>query len=609
MSLTPKSAGPTGPDERPHTNPFLQPDHHHPAHHVPSDSRRVSQDAASSNTQQHQAFKTLCERLIAQRLADSPVSATAAGNHSYDHLLDDVSRQALEQQAAHAREMLHSFKQIDAQALPLDDRVDLQIATNALERDIFELESLRSWSWNPLFYNQILGGGLFALMSRAFATPASQGASILSRVQQIPLFLSHARENLIDAPQVHIETSIQQTEGLIGLIQGDLKAFVSETPALSDDYTHAAETAEAALRSHIEFLRTELAPRSQRDFRIGKELWEEQLRLTINSDLSPSDILTRAQEAFTEIREQLLDVSRTILSEHNLLPTQNADDADGRDHIIQLAMEFTARDCATPDSLLDTVRETVTEAIDFAHKHQLVTLPNDPLEVMAVPKFMRGIGVAYCDSPGPLDRHLKTYYMVSPPPDNWTTEQADSFLREYNVWMLRNLSVHEAIPGHYVQIAHANRHPSLLRAVLASGTFVEGWAVYAESVMADAGFGNDLCLKLMQLKMALRATTNAILDQRLHTSQYSEEEAMELMVKGAFQEVSEAKGKWRRAQLTSCQLSTYFIGLEEWKQLRRAAEREAAARGGKLNLMEFHNRALSFGSPPPRLARRLMHLA
>jgi len=243
-------------------------------------------------------------------------------------------------------------------------------------------------------------------------------------------------------------------------------------------------------------------------------------------------------------------------------------------------------------------------ATDFVKKKDLITLPDSPVQIILMPEFQRGVSVAYCDSPGPLDKGLDTFYAVSPIPDEWKPEQVTSFLKEYNTRSIAELGVHEAMPGHYVQIWHSNKYPSVLRAVLSSGSFVEGWAVYAEKVMADEGFlDNDPLYRLIQQKWYLRSIANAILDQSIHVDGMSEADAMKLMMEGTFQQEREAAGKWTRARLGSTQLPTYFVGVQEHLDLRKAYEEKM---GANFNLKAYHDKELSYGSPPVRYVRALM---
>ncbi len=221
-----------------------------------------------------------------------------------------------------------------------------------------------------------------------------------------------------------------------------------------------------------------------------------------------------------------------------------------------------------------------------------------------MPEFQRGVSVAYLDPPGPLDVGQKAFYAVAPLPADWTEEQVNSFLREYNILSLQDLTIHEGVPGHYLQIALSNRYPSALRSVLWSGPMVEGWAVYAERMMIDEGYlDHDPLMRLINLKWYLRAVTNAIIDSAIHVDGMTRDEAMKLMIEGGFQEEREAAGKWVRAQLTSAQLSTYFVGYQEHAEMRNAVETEW---GDEFTLRRYHDQALSYGSPPVKYIRALI---
>ena len=271
---------------------------------------------------------------------------------------------------------------------------------------------------------------------------------------------------------------------------------------------------------------------------------------------------------------------------------------------IVAALELTYQRRPARDAVIATAERALTQATDFARSANLVSVPATPLQIIPMPKFQQGVAIAYCDSPGPLDSKLGTFYAVSPIPSEWSKAQTTSFLREYNDYMIADVTVHEAMPGHYLQLAHANAAQSPLRAVLASGSFIEGWAVYAEGLMADQGFrGDDPLFKLTMLKMRLRSITNALLDIGIHTEGMTHEAAIKLMTQTAFQQEREAEGKWTRARLTSAQLPTYFVGFSEHSELRRAAEAKA---GTAFDLKAYHDQLLSYGSPPVRYARALM---
>jgi len=271
---------------------------------------------------------------------------------------------------------------------------------------------------------------------------------------------------------------------------------------------------------------------------------------------------------------------------------------------IRAALDLAAADRPARDKLVQVATDAVEAARIFVQSHDLVTLPDGPVRVILMPEFQRGFSVAYCDSPGPLDKNLATFYAVSPIPNDWTDEQTTSFLREYNTRGIQDIGVHEAMPGHYVQLFHSNSYPSVLRAILGSGSFIEGWAVYTESMMVEQGFkADDPLYKLTQLKVLLRATTNAIIDQAIHCDGWTQEQVMKLLTETAFQEEREAAGKWRRAQLSVTQLSTYFVGFSEHMETRDEALQR---KGAFLNLKAYHDGVLAYGSPPMRYARALL---
>jgi uncharacterized protein (DUF885 family) len=285
-------------------------------------------------------------------------------------------------------------------------------------------------------------------------------------------------------------------------------------------------------------------------------------------------------------------------------PLPDAPSAAQQQAAIAAALEVAYAARPSPDGLVDFARGTLTETTAFVRARDFVSMPDEPLEIIVMPEFQRGVAVAYCDSPGPLDQGQRTFYAVSPLPADWTQAQVDSFLREYNDRSIVNLTIHEAMPGHYLQLAHSNRYPSVLRAMLGSGPFVEGWAVYAERVMREEGFrSDDPLMALIQLKWYLRAVTNAIIDSAIHVDGMSRDDAVKFMTETGFQEEREAAGKWVRAQLTSAQLSTYFVGYQEHSDMRAEAERRF---GKDFRLKEYHDRVLSYGSPPVRFARQLL---
>ena len=424
----------------------------------------------------------------------------------------------------------------------------------------------------------------------------------------MPRLLENTRANLVPerVPAIHAETAVRQNPGVLSLVD---ELVVPNLDKLDPEQRTRLESAiagaRAAVNQHQQWLEKELVPRAKGEFRVGRELFDERLGFALMSPLSRAEIRARAESAVKVTRASMYDVARKVLQGREGAPATPANPSPAEQQAaITAALAVASAERPSREGVVDLARETLRETTAFVRAKNFVTLPDEPLDIILMPEFQRGVAVAYCDSPGPLDKGQRTFFAVSPIPADWTQEQVDSFLREYNTRSIANLTIHEAMPGHYLQIAHSNKYPSIVRAMLGSGPFVEGWAVYTERVMQEQGFrGDDPLMRLVQLKWYLRAVTNAIMDSAIHVDGMTREQAMQLMTETGFQEEREAAGKWVRAQLSSTQLSTYFVGYQEHSDLRAEAERR---RGDKFDIKAYHDQVLSFGSPPVRFVRALV---
>ena len=415
--------------------------------------------------------------------------------------------------------------------------------------------------------------------------------------------LAEARRQLGAMPRVHLETAIGQFDGTIGLVGKEIDAALAAAPACGPRLAEVRPAALEALAEHRAWLSARLAgaapgPDGDRNPRIGPELFARKLSLTLSAAADADAILARALADLDVVSEQIASLATSMAGT----------DMSGPAAVRQI-LDRLADDVPDNATILGFCRDALTDQIAFVTDRRLVTVYDDPIEVIAMPEIDRGVAVAYCDSPGPLEpAPLPTFIAVSPTPADWTPQRVASFYREYNRHMVHDLMIHEAMPGHYLQLQHSRRFTGALtaiRAALRSGSFVEGWAVYAERIMADQGYrgdGDPRAVRMQQLKMQLRTTINAILDARIHGHGMTEAEAMALMTERGYQEEGEAAGKWRRALLTSAQLSTYYVGYTEVSDLAgdlRAAEAGLADR-------DLHDRMLAHGSPPARLLRTLV---
>lgn len=562
----------------------------------------------STSASEDARFAQLAERYIAGTLTLSPVSASGMGEHRYDGELDDVSAATRERKIAFYRGLEAELATFSPKKLSLQHRVDHAMLTDRVRGTLFSLCELEEWAWNPTIYTGLCGNAVYHLVARDFAPLDERLENVARRLEQFPRFLEQVRQTLVPerVPAPHARTAIKQNRGLLPLLAGMVEP---DLPKLSLKKSvrleRAIASATVAIEAHQAWLENELLPRANGDFRLGEELFDKKLAFTLGTGMTRDTIRRQAEAELERTRREMYDIAKEIYAaEHPWTEFPENPDEAYRQAIIRTALEIVCREIPPRDKIVETATASLEEVTRFVREKDLITLPNDPVRVIAMPEFRRGVAIAYCDAPGPLDIGQQTYYAISPIPADWTPAQVTSFLREYNRYSIYNLSIHEAMPGHFVQLALAGRYGGRLRAMLASTTFIEGWAVYTEAMMVQQGFlGGDPRMKLVQRKWYLRVLTNALIDQGIHVDGMTRDDAMRLMVESGFQEEREAALKWTRAQLSSTQLSTYFVGVQEVKAIRAACEEKL---GDDFDLKAFHDRLLSHGSPAPRFLRELM---
>lgn len=572
---------------------------------APADGSTATATGAS---QADTAFADLSQRALDGWFQLSPVSATQTGEHRYDGELDDLSAEGRQKALDFSKKILAELEAMDVSQLSRENQVDAAILRNQLRYDIWNAETLQSWAWDPQAYSGLAGSAIYGLMAREFAPMPDRLQSATARMEKIPTLLAQARANLDPArvPKVHAETVARQNAGILSIVE----TFI--TPNLGQLANPERERAEKAIdglkkavAEHQDWLDDTLVPNARGEFRIGAEKYDQKLQFALLSSLSRAEIKQRAEAELVRVRGEMYGIARQVLAGKPGAPElPDSPTPEQQQKAIEAALELAYAERPARDKVVADAEAALARATEFVRQKDLVTLPDAPVEIIEMPEFQRGVAVAYADSPGPLDKNLKTFYAVSPIPEDWTQAQVDSFLREYNSRMIELLSIHEGTPGHYLEGWHSAKFPSTLRAVLRSGMFAEGWAVYTEKMMADAGYlDNDPLFRLVQLKFYLRTIANAILDQGVHVDNWTREQAMDLMVNQTFQQEREAAGKWTRAQLTSAQLPTYFVGVQEHFDTRKAVEQKL---GADFDLKAYHDQVLSYGAPPVRFVRQLM---
>jgi len=551
-------------------------------------------------------FEKIAKDYVENYLASHPENATELGDHRFDDTLSDYSAETRSRMLASAKQVREALKKFDDyKQLTGANQVDVRILRDNVDREIFSLEELRDAEWNPLVYNQSLANSLYLLVARDFDSAEKRIPNLRQRMERIPIVIKQAEANLRHPSKIHTETAIEQVQGAINLVRNGLDPLLNQAPQMRKDIAPIQEETAQALEDYKKWLQQDLLKRADGDFRIGADKFRKKLRFALASDLSMEEVMKRAQAELAQKQDEIYETALPLYKKYFPKAPAAAGPADKK-KITAAVLNKLAEQHQDDNTIVGYAQKVVKEATGFVKQHDLVTLPSVPLDVVAMPEFKRGVAIAYCDSAGPLEKNGKTFFAISPTPKDWTKEKKDSFFRENNNYFLRDLTAHEAMPGHYLQLAHSNefKAPTLVRAIFESGTFIEGWAVYTEQVMAEQGYGGPE-VKMQQLKMRLRAIANAILDQSIHAGNMTEQQAMDLMTKETFQEQGEATLKWKRTRLTSAQLSTYFVGVSEHLDLREAAKKKW---GKGFDLKKYNDQVISYGSPPVKYVRELMGL-
>ena len=526
-----------------------------------------------------------------------PVAATATGNHDHDGNWPDLRSAGRRARLDFIDRWQAELRAMTEVSLSPDERIDRELLLSELDALHFDEAELQEWAWDPLSYVYLMGSGIFPLLARDFAPLAVRLKSVAARLEHLPAVVEGARTQLgtVNArpvSQLHLEMAIRQLPGISSLADDAVAQARAAAPAdpavaaLLPRLEKAADKARAAVSSYERWLKREMAPHSHSEGRLGRDLFARKLRQTFRTDLTDEQILTQARLEYDTVRAEMIRIARKIWKvwvPGEPLPTaarEGSQEAADQKTVSRVTTAI-GRDHHPAPELVDFCKESYREIVDFCRQKKLIDVPDEPLEIDWTPPFLREFAGAMLDSPGPLDKGQKTFYFMTPPPDDWTVEQVESYLAEENDRQLILTTIHEGTPGHYLQLVYSNRCPSPVRAVFGSGVFIEGWAVYVTQVMIDAGFhAQDPALQLIHWKFYLRAVINAMLDVGIHAGSMTEAEAMDLMVRGGFQEESEARKKWDRARLTSTQLSTYFVGsMEMWNLERERRLRLAAASG------------------------------
>jgi uncharacterized protein (DUF885 family) len=583
------------------------------------------------------SFEEAVDQIFAAAFAANPVIATQVGVHEHDARWPDLSAAGLEADRKRVQEALALLAQVSAGKLSADQEIDAAILRADLEQQVFSDEVEKPFRRDPLAYTSLIGGGLEDLVTRDFAPLADRTENVASRIEALPALCKQAIENLAAgetlAPQAKV--ALQRLDGLVSLLEEEIPKRIASAPQAAQvkAATPAAVAAVRELQAHV---RDKLIPAAGDGWRLGADAFARKLELTLQSNIPAGELLKLAQAEHERVRGLMVtlggELAPVLFTPAELRKIRRAKDPDTA--MVRAVLDTLAQVHSSPEALRDDVQAKLDTLTREVKEKKILSLdPAEVLEVIWTPPHKRGVAVAGLESPGPLEaqpKGLASFYLVQPVPKEWPVERRESMLREYNDFMLEILSIHEAIPGHFVQLYHSKRNRSKVRRVLPNGPMVEGWAVYTEKVMVDAGFTGTLpgkpparlsakvarvmrepelrrkAVALHGMKFYLRAVANAILDNSIHAGSMNEDEAVALMVEKSYQEEGEARLKWVRAQVTSTQLSTYFAGAQAWFRLREQAEKRARDAGQPFDMAAFHDAALSHGAPPVHTLPRLL---
>jgi len=534
-----------------------------------------------------------------------PLDATILGDHRFDHLLDDISQAARDRWLSQQKKSLETLNTtIPVSELSANGKVDFEILREELLRNIWLAENMKPFEEDPRTYGSYINDSVYSLLTQSTLPKEKNIENAIARMKQIPRIIETAKTTIHNPPRPVLDTAILQNRGAISFYEKGLFDLVGET-SQRETLKQAATVVVDELKAYQKFLETDAIPEAKGNWRLGKEKFSRKLEMVLDVGLNADQVLAEANAEFERVQRDMYVVARQLWSRYFPAKPLPPDDAAGHRETIGLVITAVSKEHGQPEALILDARATVTSIKSFIRDQDILRLPEpDRCQVIEMPEFRRGNSLAYLESALPLDPNGSSFYAVSPPPSIWGESEVRSFLEEYNRHMLQILTIHEAYPGHYVQLEYSNRVPSMIRRVLQSGVFVEGWAVYTEQMMLDQGYGNgELALRLNQLKFYLRAVANTILDHKMHCTDMTDEQALRFLVDEAYQSAGEAKLKIVRAKQSSVQLSTYFTGRMAHYRLRQEIQRE---QGEKFDLGRFHEAVLDHGSVPVKFLPQLV---
>jgi len=555
--------------------------------------------APNETTSPDAAFNQYKESFIEDLWKHYPVMASSVGYHKYDSVLIIPDNSSMVVELTFAKNHLDELDKMDVNALSVNNRTDFLMIRDQLNLIVWSLNTYKAHEWNPSTYN--ITGPFAEMLNGRYEPLENRLRNFYLRMKYVPAYYEAAKTNIKNPTLEHTQLAIEQNLGGVTVFEGDLKNAL-DTAKLEEgekkEILARAQSCSDAVKGYADWLR-KLDNPQPRSFRLGKELHSKKFDLEIQSSYSADSIYNIAVAHKKDLHKKMVRIADELWLKYMGKAAKPADTLK----LIRAVIDKISMKHVQRDSFQLAIEKQIPELTEFVKQKDLIYLdPSKPLVVRKEPAYMAGVAGASISAPGPYDKNANTYYNVGSL-NGWTSERAESYLREYNHYALQILNIHEAIPGHYAQLVYSNQSPSIIKSVLGNGAMVEGWAVYTEIMMLENGYGNNSPeMWLMYYKWNLRVTCNTILDISVHARGMNREDAMHLLVDEAFQQQAEAEGKWRRVSLTQVQLCSYFTGFWEIYQFREELKKTM---GDKFNLKEFHEKFLSYGSAPVKYIRQM----
>lgn len=529
-----------------------------------------------------------------------PEWASSVGYHKYDANLVVPNKTNRDKELFFAKEELTKLKKFSLDSISDLNKIDFHLIDNFLKNSIWQITTQKAYEWNPSMYN--VGEPFAYILNENYAPLNKRVKNIYSKLKNVPAYYEAAMSNIKNPSNEHLQLAIQQNKGSLSIFENDFVDSLKKltlTPELKTEYLKRNDAAIAAIKSYIEFLQN-FKNEHPRSFRLGSELYADKFNYEIQSQYSVQEIYAAAEKRKEYLHTEMYKLATQLWQKYfgNTPMPQN------QLSVIKMMIDTISVQHVARANFQTEIEKQLPELTKFVREKNLLYLdPTKPLKVRKEPEYMAGVAGASMSSPGPYEKKGTAYYNVGSLAA-WSDEKAESYLREYNKYVLQVLNIHEAIPGHYVQLVYSNKAPSIIKSILGNGAMIEGWAVYSELMMLENGYGNNEPeMWLLYYKWNLRSVCNTILDISVHTKNMSKEDALDLLTNQAFQQKTEAEGKWHRVQVTSVQLTSYFTGFYEITKLREAYKKKM---GNAYKLKKFNEQFLSYGSAPVKYIRQIL---